>query len=439
MNKMISIGLRLFFISALFFFFNTNVNAQRLRGEVGGGEIRGIPIAIVPFKAGNGEILQHQIDEVIAFNLQSSGKFDPISKADYLSFPSTDDQVRFKDWRFAEAEVLVIGEVWNLDGGLYEVRFHIYDVAREQQIGAGKRIPNLRKEDLRTAAHIISDEVYQAFTGRPAAFNSNIAFVKRSQIEFQRYRYQLMVADWDGYGAREVYGSFNPLLSPSWSPDGSKLAFVSFAEQSGSQIRVLELNTGQHNVVASFKGINSAPAWSPDGRRLAYSTSRHGSPDIYIYDTFSQQHQRISNHYGIDTEPAWSPDGSALLFTSNRSGKPQIYSTRVGQGNSSRVTFEGDDNANASYDFEGKRITLVHEGGQIAVMNEESGRITVLTNAKYDESPSFSPNGDMVLYAGEERFQTALLVASSDGRVRTRLELVSGDVREPAWSQIKRQ
>ncbi|MCL4132632.1 UNVERIFIED_CONTAM: hypothetical protein GTU68_035851 [Idotea baltica] len=414
--------------------FASHAQAQRLVGEIGGGQVRGIPIAVVPFKSV--EPLEHRIDEVVNTDLRASGKFEPIDKMNFMSFPSSDEAVRFKDWRFADAEALVIGEVWQLDGGLYEVRFHIYDVAREQQIGTGKRIPNLRKEDLRTAAHIISDHVYQAFTGRPGSFNSRIAYIKRSEIEYQRYRYQLMVADWDGYGAQEVYGSWSPLLSPDWSPDGSRLAFVSFAEQ-GSVIQILQLSTGSAEVVASFKGVNSAPAWSPDGTRLAYSTSRHGSPDVYIYDTNTRQHTRVSTHYGIDTEPAWSSDGRSLLFTSNRTGRPQIYSTDLAGNQANRVTFEGKDNANASYDSEDKRIVLVHEGGQIAVMDEENGNITMLTNAKFDESPSFSPNGDMVLYASEDNYQPALIAASSDGRIRTRLELVTGDVREPAWSPLK--
>ena len=438
MNIFLGVGIKLIlvlsFVVANGFVMANNAQAQRLVGEIGGGQIRGIPIAVVPFKTI--EPLEHQLNEVIDVDLRASGRFEPMDQSNFMSFPSSDEQVRYKDWRLVGAEALVIGDIWRLDGGLYEVRFHIYDVAREQQIGTGKRIPNLRKEDLRTAGHIISDHVYEAFTGRSGAFNSRIAYIKRSEVEFQRYRYQLMVADWDGYGAQEVYGSWSPLLSPSWSPDGSKLAFVSFADR-GSVIQILQLNTGSAEVVASYKGVNSAPAWSPDGNRLAYSTSRHGSPDVYIYDVTTRQHNRISSHYGIDTEPAWSSDGRSLLFTSNRTGRPQIYSIDLGSNQAERVTFEGKDNANASYDFEDKRIVLVHEGGQIAVMNEENGKITMLTNAKFDESPSFSPNGDMVLYAGEDRYESALMVASSDGRIRTRLELVTGDVREPAWSPLK--
>jgi len=266
---------------------------------------------------------------------------------------------------------LVIGEVWNIGAEKYEVQFRIYDVVRQQQIGAGQRISGLSKSDLRTAAHVISDNVYQAFTGKTGAYQSRMAYITRSEVEYQRYRYRLMVADWDGYGAREVYASWSPILSPDWSPDSRQLAFVGF-DKNGTVIKTIDLTTLQTQTIAEFKGVNSAPAWSPDGSKIAYSTSQHGSPDIYIYDVQSRQHNRISTHYGIDTEPSWSPRGDSFLFTSSRTGKPQIYSYRVSDQSLARVTFEGDESANASYDPSGKQILMVHEGGQIAIMNEET-------------------------------------------------------------------
>ena len=410
--------------------------AQNLRGTVSGGQIRGIPIAVVPFKTIDTTVPQTEIHSVIAADLDASGKFEPVSSDRFMSFPSRDEEVRYKDWRLVDAEALVIGEVWKTGEDQFEVHFRIYDVAREQEIGYAKRIPNLTAKDLRSAAHIISDNVYQAFTGRPGAFNSQIAYIQKTQVEYQRYRYRLLVADWDGFGSQEVFASWQPLLSPSWSPDLSQLAFVSFTDN-GPVVKVLNLRSGQHQTIASFKGINSAPAWSPDGTKIAYSTSRNGSPDVYVYDVLSKQHQRISTHYGIDTEPAWSPDGRKLIYTSSRTGKAQIYSYDLAMGEGARLTFEGDENANGSYDWEGKRIVMVTDGGQIAIMQEENNQITWLTNAKFDESPSFSPNGDMVLYASEQNYEAALIVASSDGRKKTRLKFVKGDVREPAWSPLK--
>jgi TolB protein len=264
-----------------------------------------------------------------------------------------------------------------------------------------------------------------------------MAYVSRTEVEYQRFRYRLMVADWDGFGAREVYASWNPVLSPDWSPDGQQLAFVGFSDK-GAIVKVVDLTTLTHQTIADFKGVNAAPAWSPDGSKIAYSSSQHGSPDIFIYDVLTRQHTRIGSHYGIDTEPSWSPRGESFLFTSSRTGKPQIYSYSINDESVSRMTFEGDESANASYNPDGSKILIVHEGGQIAVMDRETSRLTMLTNAKFDESPSFSPNGDMVLYKTEQQYEPVLMVASADGRVRTRLRLVSGDVREPAWSPLRK-
>jgi len=370
-------NLSIFLLSALIVgvsFFSPIVSAQ-VELNVKGAKARGIPIAIVPFKVLDGRLLEHDVHEIVAKDLNASGKFESIPADRFPSLPSRFEEVNFKDWRFVSAEILVIGEVWVLDGGKYEVQFRLFDVAREREIGNGKRISNLSPRDLRTAAHVISDTVYTEFTGRPGAYQSRIAYVSRTEVGPQRYQYRLMVADWDGYGATQLFASWKPLLSPSWSPDGKKLAFVGYAEK-GPIIQMIDLTTSQTTTVADYKGVNSAPAWSPDGRRIAYSTSRHGSPDVYIYDVASGQHQRINSHYAIDTEPAWSPRGDSILFTSSRSRKPQIYSYSLNDESISRMTFEGDENANASYDFEGRQLTMVHEGGQIVVMEEESGRMT---------------------------------------------------------------
>ena len=224
-------------------------------------------------------------------------------------------------------------------------------------------------------------------------------------------------------------------IQPTFSPDGKKIAFVTYSS-GGPIIRLIDLVTGKGRLVADFKGVNSAPAWSPDGTKIAYSSSQHGSPDIFVYDMLTKKHKRISTHYSIETEPSWSPRGESFLFTSNRSGKPQIYSYSAIDESASRVTFEEDESANASYNAICNKIVMVQKGGKIVVMDEDSGRITPLTIAEFDESPSFSPNGDMVLYKSEEQFEAALMVSSSDGRVKTRLKLVSGDVREPAWSPL---
>jgi TolB protein len=373
----------------------------------------------------------------VANDLYASGKFQPIPSEKFLTLPSRAEEVRAKDWRLINAEVLVYGEIWSLGGDRYEVQFRMHDVARDQPVGQTKRIPNLRKQDIRAAAHVVADEVYKAFTGRGAAFQSRIAYVERQRLENQRFRYKLMVADWDGYNPTEVYASWNSILSLDWSPDSSKIAFVNLTGN-GPVIKSISLADGRVEDIAKFKGVNSAPSWSPDGTKIAYSSSQHGSPDIFIYDTITRKHERISTHYAIDTEPSWGPRGESFLFTSNRSRKPQIFRYSLFDQSLTRMTFEGDENANASYDDEGKNIVMVHDGGNIVVMDPESRELMWLTNAKFDESPSFSPNGDMVLYMTEQGFEPTMIVASIDGRVRTRVEFVQGDVREPAWSPLRR-
>ncbi len=405
--------------------------------NIDGGVEQGTPIAIVPFKVADGVELEHQIHSIVANDLYSTGKFEPIPSEKFLTLPSKIEEVRAKDWRLINAQILVFGEIWSLGKDLFEVQFRMYDIARDRQVGKTKRIPNLRAKDLRAVAHVISDDVYTAFTGRGGAFRSSIAYVDREQKGPQRYRYKLMVADWDGFNAAEVYASKNPILSPDWSPDSQKLAFVNLTKK-GPVVKVLDLASGRTEDIAKFKGVNTAPAWSPDGAQLAYSSSRHGSPDLFIYNTQTKEHTRVTTHYGIDTEPAWGPRGETLMFTSNRSRKPQIFRYSLLDESITRMTFEGDENANASYDSDGKNIVMVHDGGNIVLMNTESSEMQWLTKAKFDESPSFSPNGDMVLYMTEQGFEPTMVVASTDGRVRTRVQFVQGDVREPAWSPLKR-
>ncbi len=415
----------------------SNPVSAQVEINVGNAVERGTPIAIVPFKVLEGVELQHQIHKIVANDLYATGKFEPIPSEKFLTLPSRIEEVRAKDWRLINAQILVFGEVWSLDDNLYEVQFRMYDIARDVQVGQTKRIPNLREKDLRTASHVISDEVYKAFTGRGGAFQSRIAYVQKTQLEIGRSRYKLMVADWDGYNPTEVYASWNAILSPDWSPDSRQIAFVNLSN-TGPIVKVLDLATGRAQDIAKFKGVNSAPSWSPDGTKLAYSSSKHGSPDVFVYDTVSKEHQRITSHYAIDTEPSWGARSETLLFTSNRSRRPQIFRYSLLDQSITRMTFEGDENANASYDPESKNIVMVHDGGNIVLMNTETNELQWLTEAKFDESPSFSPNGDMVLYMTEQGFEPTMIVASVDGRVRTKVEFVQGDVREPAWSPLRR-
>lgn len=392
------------------------------------------PIAIVPF-APTGSLpasLPVDVAEIVAADLARTGRFAPIAERDLPARPAEASQVNFGDWRKLGTENLVIGRV-RPDHGAYSVEFHLLDVFKGQQL-AGYAIP-ARNDTLRRAAHKVADLIYEKLTGERGAFATRVAYVTESRGATGNRRYSLEVADSDGANPYTVLDSGQPILSPAWSPNGRQLAYVSF-EAGGSAVYIQDLASGRRERVAAFEGINSAPAWSPDGARLALTLSRDGNPDIYVLDIATRQLLRLTDNPAIDTEPNWAPDGNSLVFTSDRGGKPQIYRVASGGGAARRVTFEGDYNARAVHSPDGKRLAMVHgERGsyRIGLLDLDTGAMRVLTETRLDESPSFSPNGSMVLYASGGRSGT-LEAVSADGRVRQRLSVTSGTVREPAWS-----
>lgn len=408
----------------LFSIFNSTAHAQ-VTIEIDGGQERGVAIAVVPF-ATQGDIPQ-KFHEIVKNDLGASGKFDPIDSSRFLSLPTRDEDVQYKDWRLIGAEILVIGEAIAQSGDRYNVVYTIYDVAKQNRIGTARYSAN--SSQLRDLAHLISDEIYANVTGKKGAFRTQIAFVKKTPNGAS-----LQVADWDGYGAYSVVNSSQPILSLAWSPDGENIAFATYAGSS-SVIKAVNLDSGEiTNIASSSRGFNSAPAWSLDGSRIAYTSSRTGNPEIYIRNVNTKNARKLTNHWGIDTEPAWSPDGNSIIFSSNRSGKPNLYEVNVAGGTPRRITFEGKENTEGSYSFDSKQLVYVAEGGVVSIMDRANGRIKALSSRNLDESPSFSPNGDMVLYATKLGYNGKLVVSSADGRASQTLNFLSGDVREPAWS-----
>ena len=399
-----------------------------------------LPIAVVPFAwAGDaGRPPGHSVGKIIADDLQRSGRFNTLDPADMLSRPSTADAVDFRDWRALQQENLVVGRITPNGPGGYNIRFELFDVYKGEQL-IGYNIPTT-EQDLRSVAHHIADLIYETLTGIPGAFATRIAYVTSEGGAGQK-KTELRIADADGYGAQTIVSSDEPLMSPAWSPDGRKIAYVSF-EKGKPSIWIQEIFTGKREKITSYKGINGAPAFSPDGRYLAMTLSKDGSPDIYVMDLLRRKLRQVTRHWSIDTEPSWSPDGRSLLFTSDRGGSPQIYRVSVAGGTAERLTWDGKYNARASFAPDGKSLTLITQAGgnyRIGMLELGTGSLSILSEGNLDESPSFAPNGSMIIYATRSGGKGVLAAVSTDGRVKQRLALQTGDVRDPVWSPYYKQ
>ena len=412
---------------------------QGLEIDIVGGNAAALPIAVVPMPY-QGAAAAPAIDvaAVVSADLNRSGQFRGLPVDDLVERPTRGSEVNYPTWRALNQDYLVVGRVVDAGGGSYRVEYELFDVARQERL-LGFAL-TARSSALRDVGHQIADAVYEKVLGVRGAFFTRMAYVTATGVG-KGSRYALMVADADGYNPQTVVRSSEPLLSPSWSPDGSKLAYVSF-EGGNSSIFIQNINSGAREQVARFRGINGAPAFSPDGRRLALTLSRSGNPEIYVMDLGSRALTQLTNHFGIDTEPTWSGDGGSLYFTSDRGGKPQIYRVAASGGSAARVTFQGSYNASADVSADGKKIATAQGAGntyRIAMMDASLGspRWHTLSPGSLDESPSFAPNGAMILYAAREGARGVLYAVSADARVRQRLVLADGDVREPAWGPFR--
>jgi TolB protein len=425
-------------LTLLLMAFAQTARAQ-LQIDIISGNPSALPIAIVPFawEDPDPEPIA-TVSQIVSNDLYRSGQFDPVAESDMIDRPRDAEDIRFGTWRLLKVDYLVIGSVRpGPDGTGHDISYQLFDVHKQERILA--QITSVGEGDLRFGAHRVADAIYEALTGIPGAFSTRIAYVT-STGEGSDHNYELVVADADGFAPQSIVGSPEPLLSPNWSPDGQKLAYVSF-EQGNSAIYVQDVATGSRELVSSGKGINGAPSFSPDGGKLALTLSRTGNPEIYVMDLATGSQSQLTQHWAIDTEPTWSPDGNTIYFTSDRGGKPQIYSVSARGGTPQRVTLEGEYNARASVAPDGQKIAVAYGRGneyRIAVWDLETERFTVLTPGTLDESPSFAPNGSMVLYATREGGRGVLSAVSADGNVRQRLVLSEGDVREPAWSPVIR-
>ena len=398
--------------------------------EIVGSGANQIPISVVPFAGENA--LPQGITAVIAADLQRSGLFKIVDPAGVRPEPHELAEVNYPDWRTRGADALAVGSALPRSDGKLEVRFRLLDAVKQAQLDAYSYV--IDRAQTRATAHKIADLIYEKLTGDVGVFSTRIAYIVKS-----RSHYELQVADADGYGAQTVLASKEPIISPSWSPNGAKLAYVSF-ERKKPIIYVQSLVSSQRQVLAQFKGNNSAPAWSPDGKQLAIVLTKDGSSQIYLINADGSGVKRLRYSSGIDTEPSFSPDGAAIIFTSDRGGSPQIYRMSVSGSGAQRLTFEGNYNVSPRFSPDGKSFTFIQRVSgssfHVALQDLASGQMQVLTDTRMDEAPSFAPNGKMLLYATEIGGRGVLAAVSSDGRVKQRLSTQAGDVREPEWGPL---
>ena len=398
--------------------------------EITGAGAQRIPIAIAPF-AGEGALGQGNvpgISAIVRADLERSGLFRAL-EVPALNPPLTEaSSVNYAEWRARLADALVLGSVAARPDGRFEVRFKLFDTVKGADLSGVAY--TLSSAQLRTTAHRIADFIYEKLTGEKGVFSTRIAYVvKRGN------RFELQIADADGAGEQSLLVSFEPIISPAWSPDGKKLAYVSF-QQKKPIVYIQDIELGKQSVVANFKGSNSAPTWAPDGSRLAVSLSRDGGSQIFLVNADGSGVRRLMQSGGIDTEPVFSPDGQAIYFTSDRGGSPQIYRMPATGGEAQRVTFEGGYNVSPRISPDGRMLAYIARNGgkfQVAAMDLASRQTQLLTDSDKDESPSFAPNGRMILLATVNAGRGVLFAVSSDGRIKQRLPYAGGDVREPAW------
>jgi TolB protein len=398
--------------------------------EISGGGAQQIPIAVVPFGQA-AKPNQENLSNIINADLRRSGMFRVLETRGVANQPTDVTQIKFPEWAALQAQAIAVGNVQPIAGNRLKVTFALVDVLKQNQL-AGMEY-NIPPSQLRLTAHKIADVIYQKLTGEGAMFASRIAYITKLGK-----RYALQVSDVDGMNPQTVVSSNEPIISPAWSPDGTKLAYVSF-EKKKPIVFVQSLTSGQRLTLANFKGNNSAPAWSPDGTKLAIVLTYGANSQIYSINADGTGLKQVTKSSAIDTEPNWSRDGKWIYFSSDRGGRPQIYKVSSTGGDAQRVTFEGAYNVSPRFSPDGKSLAMIRNDSgkfRVALQDLASGQVQLLSDGSQDESPSFAPNGRMILYATRSGGRGALAAVSSDGRVKQRLSEAGGDIREPAWGPL---
>lgn len=412
-----------------------NPASAQLTVQILKGMAESVPIAIVPLAWEGGGPAPYDVAATVQADLERSGRFRPLPRGQQVDAPHAAAEVDTADWRMLKVDYVLVGRLAPLADGRVEVRYELVSVANGERL-LGTALPADPKA-LKRASHRVADAVYEKILGVRGAFATRIAYVAVDGPVNKR-NYRLIVSDADGANERVVFASPDPIMSPSWSPDGRSLAYVSF-HTGLSAVYVQTLATGTQVQVSARSGINGAPAFSPDGSRLALALSRRdGNVDVYVLTLATQDLKRITDDPAIDTEPAWSPDGRSLYFTSDRGGAPQIYNVEAAPGaRAKRITYDGSYNARPRVAPDGRQlavVTLDRGAYRIGSVDAARGGMQVLTAGQQDESPSFAPNGADILYTSRVGGRDTLAIVSSDGRVQQRIASSAGELREAAWS-----
>lgn len=419
--------------------------------ELTQGLSKALPIGIVNFSGQPDSTSADNIATVLSNDLGHSGRFNVMRDSNTTGQVDNAGNIDFAKWRKQNANDVVVGDVKQLANGQYQVSFQLVNVytATSNPNNTATALTNatllsqsftVPKTELRQLAHHISDLIFQKLTGIRGIFTTRIAYVAVQMRAGRPYRYALEVADMDGYNPKPLLVSPEPIMSPTWSPNGKEVAYVSF-EGGNAAIYLQNVRTGQRRIVTDYAGVNGAPAFSPDGKQLALVLTKTGYPKIFIVDIASGKLTQLTNGYAIDTEPSWAPDGKSIIFTSNRGGGPQVYQINLATHQVQRLTYNGDYNARASFTPNGQDIVVLHRdsrGYNIAIQNLATGNMQILTKNGHDQSPSVAPNGQMIVYATRYQGRGVLAMVSSDDKVLLRMPARDGDVREPVWSPFTR-
>jgi TolB protein len=415
-------------VALVFWVASTTGAHAQFRVEMSGVGASQVPIAIAHFRDED----RHgpTLSAIVRADLERSGLFRGLAAAEVLdeqAFPA------MAQWRSRAADALVGGSVTRLADGRLDVRFKLWDVVKGVELGSQSSL--VAPADLRLAAHRIADYVHEKLTGQKGVFSTRIAYVTKAGKNFS-----LRIADADGEGGQAALNSMEPIISPAWSPDGRELAYVSFESQK-AVVYVQDTSSGKRRALANFRGSNSAPAWSPDGQTLAVTLSRDGGSQLYLIGRNGDNVRRLTQSIGIDTEPAFSPDGRFVYFVSDRGGSPQIYRTAVTGGNAERITFAGSYNISPTISPDGRSLAYIARQGNVFrlhVQDLSGGAPQPLGDTIDDESPSFAPNGRLIIYASRAQGRDVLMTTTLDGRIRARLVSTAIDVREPVWGPFGR-